>query len=178
MLKPMTVRLAAKISPAGRLGRGPRSVAVGNHPAIGRDAAQALFQHWAADAFQNQLHAVAAGLLVDDFLEILLGIVDALVRSQRAAEVQLVLCRSGDNDTGAPSLSKLNSHRSHTRGPGLNQHRMARLQLPAGLQQMVGSQEHDGHTAGLHRVNGFGVGKDEVTVDRHQSRLARRAPSP
>ena len=56
--------------------------------------------------------------------------------------------------------------------PALHQHRVPRLQLSAGLQQVVGGQKDDGHAAGLHRVDGLRVGEDEVGVHRDVLGLA------
>ena len=104
------------------------------------------------------------GFFTYDFFEVVGGVVDGYVCSQRTAQVQLFLSGGGGNDLCAPGFGQLNRHGANARGPGLHQNRITWLHLAPGFQQMVGRQKYDGHSPSMHWVDGFRVRKDQVPV--------------
>ena len=86
----------------------------------------------------------------------------------------MVLCWGGGDDLGAPSLGQLDQYCPYTRGSGLDQHCITGLHVTPGLQDVVSGEEHDGHTAGFHRIKGVGLGEHQVAVDGAVFGLATR----
>ncbi len=91
-------------------------------------------------------HAVASGGFLDLFGEVLLGVVDHVVRPGLPGQLRLLVCGDGGEDVAAQVFDHLGQDQPHPAGAGVNDNRVALLDRISGVAQVVGghSLEHGG----------------------------------
>jgi len=140
---------------------GPRLAGFAGGGAEDDDSAELLqrFQRassgLAADTVEHHVHAVV-GLLFDDLGEVIFLIVDGVVTAQRGGLVEFLLRGGGAVDFGAGLAGELDRRGADPAGSGVNQHRLAFLQVAPLVETVLGGEELDGEAGGFLEAQALG----------------------
>jgi len=140
--------------------------------ALPRDGPQGGFAQGPADRIIDDVDAVLAAEPIEGVLEILLGVVYALVCAMRPREGELVVARRAGDDACAHLLAELDCREPDASGRAEHRQRLAALEGGAVPERVIGGPVGDVEAGRAVEIE-IGREPDEL-VDRHGGALSRR----